>query len=195
MKRNLNKIKDFLANPWVYTFGAGIFLYLVTTIVNSFIKDINFKDSFIGIAKTIGRVLYIILTFRIYVWILILVIIVFFFIILISAKLKSSNNILAYKDYRYIKYDEWLFTWDYSSSRNGIHINNLRPICMKCRCELSQAENRHWARNGGCKDFFYCPNCNEKYNYIYSSDNILGDIEKIIIYNLNNSKFDNFYNI
>jgi len=192
----MSKIKKYLSNPWIFAIGTTIIAFFVTTILNSFIKDINFKDSFFGIIKIIGQIFFNILTFRIYVWIIILVLLFLFALILILpifAK-KEIDDVPTYRNYRYFKYKEWLFTWDYSSSRYGIQIKNVRPICMKCKCELSQ--NSYSAMGGGgYRYYFYCPNCEEKYNYIYQNDNTLEDVEKIIVLNLNNSQYDKFEKI
>jgi hypothetical protein len=168
----MRKIKKFLNNQWTIGIGTGLTVSFIILIINSVIQRISILQSIYSILSLIIKFVWCVLTFGIPVWLLIIVGLTLILILKIIPEPQEQ-----WEKYTLGYYKNWLFEWSYVEDAFGqTRINNLRPVCTKCRCDLST--NYHE---------LYCPKCSNKY-YILES-NTLSDLEKVIIGNLKTGEY------
>jgi hypothetical protein len=179
-----SKLSKFLYNPWTLAVGTVFLGIFLPSIINTIKTKMNIIASIQTILRTIFTAIKIFLCFRIPVWVVLLVVIGIICAIILLSKFSYDNESdqePLWKNFTHFRWRNWLFTWKYS----GNNIIDLRPICLKCQCELSLTK----ASGGGYHMIFYCPNCSSIYPGIYEND--LEDIEKIIYHKLNTGEYKN----
>jgi hypothetical protein len=181
MKKNILKL--FLNHPWSLVIGGSIFSYVLPSIIMSITQNISVAMGLYNVGKVIIKFIVRFFLFRIPVWILLSVILGLLFIFILILMILTNKNILPrWKNYTREYYVEWLFEWNYTENVYGdTQINNLRPICTNCRCDLS-VENDMYNRG-----YLYCPKCSSKFSLL--KHNTLEDLEKVIIRNLKTGEY------
>ena len=169
------KLKTFLMNPWTYGIGTLLIGTVLSSKITSIVNEIKFLEGFQIVVKTVVLFFKNVFFAKVPVWSIVLGIGVVFLILLFIACFSNENNEPEKPDWHnYTSFmwrkgmKEWLLTWSYQGNR----IVDLRPICSKCKCELSSDRYE-----------LYCPNCSAKFPYL--DTNTLSDIEKIIDRDIN----------
>ncbi|MFY9120671.1 MAG: hypothetical protein WAO57_10145 [Syntrophomonadaceae bacterium] len=175
MDHNIIKI---LKNPWSITVLGGVVVFLLTSILNSLIQNVNFIESAKNIIIFIFEILKSIFIFKVPIWLVILFLCGLIFMLYIVSEWK--NTAPQWMNYKSDYFFEWLFAWEYSNYLGTMKITGLRPICSKCKCELSLGSIHY-------QEILYCPDCGSKYKLL--TENTIDDVEKIII---NRIKHNNF---
>jgi hypothetical protein len=176
MKKNI--LKSFFNHSWSLVIGGAIFSYALPSIHMSITQNISVVLGLYNVGKIIINFIVRVFMFRIPVWILLLVILGLLFILIFISMISANRHSLPkWRNYTHEYYGEWLFEWNYKIRQfGGTEIDNLRPICNKCYCDLSNRSN-----------YLYCPNCNAIFPDVNYT--ILANIEKIIIRNLKTGEY------
>ncbi|MDD4681468.1 MAG: hypothetical protein PHP79_11440 [Clostridia bacterium] len=183
IKINDNIIKIF-KNPWAITVLGGVVVFLLTSILNSIIQNVNYIKSAKNIIIFIFEIFKSILIFKVPIWIVLLCLCGLIFVLYIVFEWQNIENKPRWMNYKSDCFFEWLFAWEYSDYLGTCNITRLRPICSNCRCELSRGNEKESFYS---QEIMYCPDCGKKFKML--TDNTINDVEKIIINRIKSNKF------
>ena len=99
----------FLKNPWAITIISGIIVFLLSSIINSFIQDVNIIESIIYLFLSLYEVIKSIVLFKIPIWVILILIILI--ILFLKFALKTETNETHWRKYKTDIIDKWLFMW------------------------------------------------------------------------------------
>jgi hypothetical protein len=118
--------------------------------------------------------------FRIPLWALLFCLSLLFLIIRIVLKLQPKEPLWIH--YKSDFFKGMLFSWNYTNYFGVKEITDLRPICSKCRCELSLGGY------GGLREsWLYCPSCDEKFEIV--TRKTIEDVQKVITNKIMNDQY------
>jgi hypothetical protein len=170
------KKKTFIQNkPILSAIIAGVVLYFITSLLDTIINKKKFVDGMWDVLKAIGVFFWNILIFGIPVWIILILLLVALVLIRFINN-TSIDTTPSWKNYTEDNIKEWRFAWSYTHRTNLI--DNLRPICKNCSCELSYKTRIN--SEYGYGDFLVCPNCNSIFRVPNESDK--QDVTNLIIH-------------
>jgi hypothetical protein len=177
------RILTIIRNPWTISIVGGVIVFIISSVINSFVKDINIFEGLKNVAQFILNIFISILIFQIPVWVILLSIALIIIICLLVVKVTGEKPV-EWLQYKNDNFFNWMFSWDYEKYGNTYKIKNIKPICATCKCDLSSDYGFYKNKNS---DYLYCPNCTTKYNMI--EHNTLTDVEKVIITRIKSSNY------
>lgn len=178
-----DKLKKVIKNPWVISIGSAIIAFFLISALKSLEADINFVEGIKIIYFYLFNLAKSILLFKASLWIYILVFLVILIIIEFILKFKKSSKPL-WLDYKRDHVNGIWFEWDYIKDFNKYKINNLRPICSDCHCELSKGIDDS---NLIDKYYLYCPSCQKRFEMINQRE--INDAKKVIVSRIKKGDF------
>lgn len=155
-------MKKILKSFWLVII-APILVTIIGGLILTRIEDVKFLEGVTSFILLIWNFAKSILSYSIPVWVIILIIGALFMILLFISKFKALNQprkISWYEDYNEEKYKGVLYSWDYVTNYGEVSIKHLRPICQKCKGELTEAPSSR----GSYRMYLqlFCPNCDKE---------------------------------
>lgn len=178
-----NKLKKYKKNPWLIAIIAPIIVFFIISALKSFKADINFVEGVKFVYFSLFDFVTSILLFKVAVWIYLLTFLGILIIIEIILRLKESSKPL-WLDYKRDYVNGIWFEWNYIKEFNKYKINNLKPICSDCHCELSKGIDDS---NLIDKYYLYCPSCQKRFEMI--NQRKINDAKKVIESRIKKGKF------
>lgn len=135
-------MKKFLKNSWVFTIGTTVIGGVLLTLVNDWIKKVDWLSTLKTVIKSIVDAVIAFLNFEIKVWWLLIAIAILFALLVIYVKVldaKEKSNPIPFLSYTTDSVLGYTWEWEYKKTYDGKYtIANLHPVCSKCGMILKQ---------------------------------------------------------
>lgn len=155
-------MKKFLKSFWL-VIVAPILVTIIGGLILTWLDGVKFLEGVTSFFLLIWDFIISILTFSIPAWVIILIIVVLFIILLIISKVQALNapkKINWYEEYKEEKYKGVLYSWEYAVNYGKVSIKSLRPICPKCKGELTETPSSRGSYLMYLQ--LFCPNCDKE---------------------------------
>lgn len=135
-------MKKFLKNPWFFTIGTTVIGGVLLTLVNDWIKKVDWLSTLKAVVNFIVNAVVAFLNFELKVWwvlVAVAILVAFLIIYVIILDTKPTSNPTPFLSYRKDSVLGYTWEWDYKQTYDGKYtICNLHPICSKCGMRLKQ---------------------------------------------------------
>ena len=133
-------MKKFLKNPCFFTIGTTVIGGVLLTLVNDWIKKVDWLSTLKTVIKFIADAVIAFLNFEIKVWWLLVAIAILFALLVIYVKVldvKEKSNPIPFLSYTTDSVLGYTWEWEYKKTYDGKYtIANLHPVCSKCGMRL-----------------------------------------------------------
>ena len=167
-------MKKFLKNPWFFTVGTTVIGGVLLTLVNDWIKKVDWLSTLKTVIEFIANAVIAFLNFEIKVWWLLVAIAILFALLVIYVKIldaKDKSNPIPFLSYTTDFVLGYTWEWDYMQGYDGKYtINNLHPVCSKCGMILREGRTIYGKE-------MKCLRCNTTQNW---EDYYLTDAQMLI---------------
>jgi hypothetical protein len=135
-------MKKFLKNPWFFTIGTTVIGGVLLTLVNDWIKKVDWLSTLKTVIGFIANAVNAFLNFELKVWWVLVAIGFAAIVLLVLVKIsdtKSRSTDPPFASYKTDYVLGYTWEWDYKQGYDGMYaINNLHPVCSRCGMRLKR---------------------------------------------------------